>query len=149
MLGFDRFTERAQEAATRAYEIMLRYKHTQLDTEHLLLALLEEKDDIVSGEEIIYLLSIDNGMITNTFELLTDVREKLGAELEAANAKRDFFLSQADLTAAIYGGGAGSIGVHGRIHSKARANGAAAAAHSRPGCLRCSDGHPERGGAGQ
>ncbi|TDK50711.1 TolC family protein [Antarcticimicrobium luteum] len=48
-----------------------------------------------------------NGMITNTFELLTDVREKLGAELEAANAKRDFYLSQAELTAAIYGGGAG------------------------------------------
>ncbi len=49
-----------------------------------------------------------NGMITNTFELLTDVREKLSAELEAANAKREFFLAQAELTAAIYGGGAGS-----------------------------------------
>jgi outer membrane protein TolC len=49
-----------------------------------------------------------NGMITNTFELLTDVREKLGASLEAANAKREFFMAQADLTAAIYGGGAGS-----------------------------------------
>ncbi|MGY9048684.1 copper resistance protein [Puniceibacterium antarcticum] len=51
-----------------------------------------------------------NGMITNTFELLTDVREKLSAELEAANAKRDFYLAQADLTAAIYGGGAGGAG---------------------------------------
>tara|TARA_R110002049_G_scaffold307712_2_gene509052 strand:+ start:24544 stop:26007 length:1464 start_codon:yes stop_codon:yes gene_type:complete len=51
-----------------------------------------------------------NGMITNTFELLTDVREKLGAQLEAANAKRDFYMAQADLTAAIYGGGAGSGG---------------------------------------
>ena len=49
-----------------------------------------------------------NGMITNTFELLTDVREKLSASLEAANAKREFFMAQADLTAAIYGGGAGS-----------------------------------------
>jgi outer membrane protein TolC len=51
-----------------------------------------------------------NGMITNTFELLTDVREKLSAELEAANAKREFYMAQADLTAAIYGGGAGSSG---------------------------------------
>ncbi|WP_050521762.1 TolC family protein [Pseudorhodobacter wandonensis] len=51
-----------------------------------------------------------NGMITNTFELLTDVREKLGAQLEAANAKRDFYLAQAELTAAIYGGGAGGAG---------------------------------------
>lgn len=49
-----------------------------------------------------------NGMITNTFELLTDVREKLGASLEAANAKREFFMAQADLTTTIYGGGAGS-----------------------------------------
>ncbi|MFT6121236.1 MAG: outer membrane protein TolC [Yoonia sp.] len=51
-----------------------------------------------------------NGMITNTFELLTDVREKLAAQLEAANAKRDFYLAQAALTAAIYGGGAGGAG---------------------------------------
>jgi outer membrane protein TolC len=51
-----------------------------------------------------------NGMITNTFELLTDVREKLAAQLEAANAKREFYLAQAELTAAIYGGGAGGAG---------------------------------------
>ncbi|WP_227268018.1 TolC family protein [Roseobacter weihaiensis] len=51
-----------------------------------------------------------NGMITSTFELLTDVREKLGASLEAANAKKDFYIAQANLTAAIYGGGAGGMG---------------------------------------
>jgi outer membrane protein TolC len=51
-----------------------------------------------------------NGMITNTFELLADVREKLSAELAAAGAKREFYLAQADLTAAIYGGGAGGGG---------------------------------------
>jgi len=51
-----------------------------------------------------------NGMITNTFELLQDVREKLSAGLEAANAKREFYLAQADLTAAIYGGDAGGGG---------------------------------------
>ena len=51
-----------------------------------------------------------NGMITNTFELLAAVREKLSASLEAANAKREFFMAQAELTAAIYGGDAGSSG---------------------------------------
>jgi outer membrane protein TolC len=51
-----------------------------------------------------------NGMITSTFELLTDVRQKLSASLEAANAKREFYLAQADLTAAIHGGGGGSGG---------------------------------------
>ena len=47
MIGFDRFTERAQEAATRAYEIMQRYQHSQLDAEHILLALLEQTDGVV------------------------------------------------------------------------------------------------------
>ena len=58
-----------------------------------------------------------NGMITNTFELLTDVREKLAASLEAANAKSDFYMAQADLTAAIYGGagGGGNAGGEGAM----------------------------------
>ncbi len=44
MIGFERFTKRAQEAATRAYEIMQQYHHAQLDTEHVLLAVLEQTD---------------------------------------------------------------------------------------------------------
>ena len=47
MMRFDRFTERAQEAAARAYEILQRYSHTQVDTEHLLLALLEQTDGAI------------------------------------------------------------------------------------------------------
>ena len=35
MLGFDRFTDGAQEIVTRAYEVMMRHEHTQLDTEHI------------------------------------------------------------------------------------------------------------------
>ena len=42
MMRFDRFTEKAQEAAMRAYEILQRYKHTQVDTEHVFLALLQQ-----------------------------------------------------------------------------------------------------------
>ena len=42
MMRFDRFTEKAQEAAMRAYEILQRYKHTQVDTEHIFLALLQQ-----------------------------------------------------------------------------------------------------------
>ncbi len=44
MPGFDRFTERAQDAVTHAYEIMMRHDHTQLDTEHIVLALLEQSE---------------------------------------------------------------------------------------------------------
>jgi ATP-dependent Clp protease ATP-binding subunit ClpC len=44
MLSIDRFTTDAQGAAIRAAEIMQRYGHPQVDTEHLLLALLEQPD---------------------------------------------------------------------------------------------------------
>jgi ATP-dependent Clp protease ATP-binding subunit ClpC len=59
MISFDRFTERAQEVATRAYEIMQRYQHTQLDTEHILLSLLEQTDGIVAA--VLQELKVDPG----------------------------------------------------------------------------------------
>ena len=48
MMRFDRFTERAQEAAQRAAEIIQRYGHNQIDTEHILLALVEQPEGAIS-----------------------------------------------------------------------------------------------------
>ncbi|MEZ4614223.1 MAG: AAA family ATPase [Caldilineaceae bacterium] len=47
MMRFDRFTEKAQEAAMRAYEILQHYKHTQVDTEHMFLALMQQEDGTI------------------------------------------------------------------------------------------------------
>ena len=47
MMRFDRFTEKAQEAAMRAYEILQLYKHTQVDTEHMFLALAQQADGTI------------------------------------------------------------------------------------------------------
>src|SRR5215207_6328999 len=47
MMRFERFTERAQDAAARAYEILQRYGHNQVDTEHILLALLEQPEGVI------------------------------------------------------------------------------------------------------
>jgi len=47
MMRFDRFTERAQEAAQRAVELMTRYGHSQVDVEHLLLSLIQQKEGTV------------------------------------------------------------------------------------------------------
>ena len=47
----------------------------------------------------------NNGMITSTFELLQDVRAKVNSDLQADNAKRDFWLAEAGLKSAVYGGG--------------------------------------------
>ncbi|MGO7632682.1 TolC family protein [Rhizobium leguminosarum] len=46
-----------------------------------------------------------NGMITNTFELLTDTRDKINSILLSVNAKRDFWIAEANLAPAVYGGG--------------------------------------------
>ncbi|BDI29934.1 ATPase [Capsulimonas corticalis] len=45
---FEKFTERARELVQLAQDILTRYKHTQLDTEHLLLAMLEQNDGLVT-----------------------------------------------------------------------------------------------------
>tara|TARA_R110002051_G_scaffold6914_2_gene32693 strand:+ start:27378 stop:28838 length:1461 start_codon:yes stop_codon:yes gene_type:complete len=49
-----------------------------------------------------------NGMLTSTFELIADSREKINSALLAVNAKRDFWLAEANLAPAIYGGSAGA-----------------------------------------
>jgi ATP-dependent Clp protease ATP-binding subunit ClpC len=61
MMRFDRFTERAQDAAARAYEILQRYGHTQVDTEHILLALLEQPEGVIP--QILDKLSVDQDLI--------------------------------------------------------------------------------------
>lgn len=45
---FDRFTSSAQDVAARAYEISVRYSHSQVDTEHIFLALLEQPENVTS-----------------------------------------------------------------------------------------------------
>ncbi|RME51181.1 MAG: AAA family ATPase [Caldilineae bacterium] len=56
-MRFDKFTERAQDAAMRAYEILQRYSHAQADTEHMLMALLEQPEGSVP--EILRLIGVD------------------------------------------------------------------------------------------
>jgi len=66
MMSFDRFTERAQDAAARAYEIMQRYRHGQLDTEHILLALLEQPEGVIP--QILERLNVDVEAIKNRLD---------------------------------------------------------------------------------
>ncbi len=91
MIRFERFTERAQDAAARAYEILQRYGHNQVDTEHILLALLEQNDGVVP-------------------QLL----EHLNVEVSLIRARLDDIL-QASPKAAIYGGGTGQVFITPRV----------------------------------
>ena len=85
MMRFDRFTERAQDAAARAYEIVQRYGHTQVDTEHVFLALLEQQDGAVP--QILTALNAESAAI----------QERLDRELRASPK------------VSVYGGGVGQV----------------------------------------
>jgi len=83
MMSFDRFTERAQEAAARAYEIMQRYRHGQLDTEHILLALLEQPEGVIP--QILERLNVDVEAIKSRLDDVLKASPRLQAMGTTAN----------------------------------------------------------------
>lgn len=91
MMRFDRFTERAQEAAQRSAEIIQRYGHNQIDTEHILLALIEQPQGVIS--QILEYLKIDANTLTERLDYILRTSPK----------------------ANIFGGGAGQIFITPRV----------------------------------
>ncbi len=91
MMRFDRFTERLQDAAARANEILMRYGHNQIDVEHFLLALIEQPDGVIP-----------------------QVLERMNVDVEAIHSRLDEVL-RASPKAAIYGGGAGQVFITPRV----------------------------------
>ena len=84
-MRFDKFTERAQDAAARAYEIVQRYSHTQVDTEHVFLALLEQQDGAIP--QILSALNVESA----------GLQDRLDRELRASPK------------VSVYGGGVGQV----------------------------------------
>jgi ATP-dependent Clp protease ATP-binding subunit ClpC len=91
MMRFDRFTERAQEAAQRAAEIIQRYGHNQIDTEHILLALIEQPQGVIP--QILEYLKVDSSALTERLDYILRTSPK----------------------ANIFGGGAGQIFITPRV----------------------------------
>ena len=50
-----------------------------------------------------------NGMITSTFDLLADTRSRVNAVQKSVAAKRQFWLSEVNLDAAVVGGGSSGV----------------------------------------
>ena len=92
MMRFDRFTERAQDAAARAFEILQRYGHNQVDTEHLLLAMLEQPEGVIP-----------------------QILERLSVDMEIIKRRLDDVLRASPRGAQIYGGGTGQVFVTPRL----------------------------------
>ena len=68
MMRFDRFTERAQEAAQRAVELMTRYGHSQVDVEHLLLALIQQQQGTVPA--LLLEMGANPGQLSDALDML-------------------------------------------------------------------------------
>lgn len=66
MLNYDRFTERAQDAAQRALEVLQRYGHSQVDTEHFFLAMLEQPDGIV--RQLLERMNVDVAVVSGKLD---------------------------------------------------------------------------------
>ncbi|MFZ6026349.1 MAG: ATP-dependent Clp protease ATP-binding subunit [Chloroflexota bacterium] len=90
-MRFDRFTERAQEAAQRAAEIIQRYGHNQIDTEHILLALIEQPQGVIP-----------------------QILEQLKVDVNALVERLDYILRTSP-KANIFGGGAGQVFITPRV----------------------------------
>ncbi|HEY46373.1 MAG: Clp protease [Anaerolineae bacterium SM23_ 63] len=90
-MRFDRFTERAQDAAQRAAEIIQRYGHNQIDTEHIFLALIEQPQGVIP--QILERLNVD----------IEDLTDRIDHQLRTTPK------------ANIYGGGAGQIFITPRV----------------------------------
>jgi len=68
MISVDRFTKSAQEVAQRAAEIMQRYSHNQIDTEHLLLALMEQPPGSLS--QLLEFLKVDANALSEGLDTI-------------------------------------------------------------------------------
>jgi ATP-dependent Clp protease ATP-binding subunit ClpC len=91
MMRFDRFTEKAQEAAMRAYEILQRYKHTQVDTEHVFLALVEQSGGVIP--QILEKLNVSVDGIQQKLEAILENAPKSGAMPYGATPTAQVFIT--------------------------------------------------------
>ncbi len=89
MFGFERFTERAQDAANRAVEILQRYGQNQVDTEHILLALLEQQDGVIP--QILERLGVDVSMVRSRVDEV--LRRSRTAAIYGAGGQRQVFIT--------------------------------------------------------
>ncbi len=96
--------QKAVEVRSEARAAHLAWLGTHKIARHYRDALLPLRKTIEEEALLFY-----NGMITNTFELLADTRARMQSNLLEASARRDFWLADANMTAALYGG-AGAAG---------------------------------------
>ncbi|CDZ72836.1 Copper tolerance protein [Neorhizobium galegae bv. orientalis] len=112
MRAANQLAELAVNARSQARSAYLAYKSNYDIARHYRNNVLPLRNAIEEQSLLTY-----NGMITSTFELIADTREKIDSTILAVNAKRDFWLAEANLAPVIYGGSTGSTAAETEVAS--------------------------------
>lgn len=110
MIAAHQLAERAVNVRSEARSAYAAYSGSHKIARHYRNAVLPLRRTVEEEALLSY-----NGMITNTFELLADTRARLSSNLMEANARREFWLADANMLAAIHGGGASSGAAGGAV----------------------------------
>ena len=74
----EKFTEQAQEALARSQELVRRYRHSQWDVEHVLLAMLHQQGGLAG--EVLRELGVDKDSLAQQVEAALDISPKMSSE---------------------------------------------------------------------
>ena len=86
-MRFDKYTIKAQEAVQAAESVAHRYNHPTLDPEHLLSALLEQRDGVVPP--LLSALGVQPGTLAGELEKILTAKPKVygdGAQVSLSPA---------------------------------------------------------------
>ncbi len=103
MQAVNRLLERAVNVRSEAREAYQAYRGTYDIARHYEREILPLRQ-IISDEALLNY----NAMITDVFELLGDVRARITSNVQAIEARREFWLATVDLSTAIFGGRGGA-----------------------------------------
>jgi outer membrane protein TolC len=112
MRAANQLAEKAVNVRSEARSAYVAYRSNYDIARHYRNSVLPLRSAIEEQSQLTY-----NGMITSAFELIADTREKIDSTILAVNAKRDFWLAEANLAPVIYGGSTGSTSAETEVAS--------------------------------
>ncbi|MBD2746074.1 TolC family protein [Microvirga sp. BT688] len=123
MAAANRLAERAVNVRSEAREAYLRYRGNYDLARHYQSRVLPLQKRIQDEALLQY-----SGMLVDVSQLILDARARILSNVDAINARRDFWIADTDLKAALIGGGVGG-GEGGETTTAAAGGGAAAGGH--------------------
>ena len=124
MAAANRLAERAVNVRSEAREAYLRYRGN-FDLARYYQSRVLPLRKTIQDETLLHY----SGMLVDVTRLITDARARILSNVEAINARRDFWIAATDLKAAMVGGGMGGAGDAGGNAGGAVGAGGEAAAH--------------------